>query len=133
MVSVDAKHRVYLFTSWSGVQLQGKGEGVHLHEHSGFTTSSLRGWVVPHYGGLPPGWSFIRLVFHQVGLSSGWLLTRAVSRGAVLQPVVLEDGWSLIMAVSHPGGLSSGWLLMRVVSWGVGWGVVWVVFHEVGA
>ena len=52
---------------------------MRVHEHSSFTTGSLRGWGVSHYGGLPPGWSFIRLVFREAGLSSGWLLMRAVS------------------------------------------------------
>ena len=45
-------------------------------------------------GGLSPGWSFIRAVFHQGGFSSGW---------------------SFIRAVFYQGGLSSGWSFIRVV------------------
>ena len=38
-----------------------------------FTTSSLRGWVVCHYGGLSPVWSFIRVASDEGGLMGGWV------------------------------------------------------------
>ena len=86
------------------------------------------------------GWSFVRLVFHQVGLSSGWPFIRVVShpgrvvfhqgglslvkmvfrQGGLLAGYSLSSGWSFIRMVSHQGGfssvrgVSSGWSFSRV-------------------
>ena len=85
------------------------------------TTSSL----VNHWQGL--GWSVIRVVCHQGGLSSGWVISRhgGLSSGWVVSH---QSGWSLIRV----GGLSSGWSLIRVVSHQGGWSLVMVVSHQGG-
>ena len=74
------------------------------------------GWslikVVSHQGGLSSGQSFIRVVSHQGGLSSGWFLIRVASHQGGL-----KSGRPLIRVVSHQGGLKSGWSLIRVVSY----------------
>ena len=73
------------------------------------------GWfhvrVVPHQ--CSSGWSPIRVVFHQGGLSLGWPLIRVVPhQGGLSSRLSL----SLIRIISHHGGLASGWSLIRVVS-----------------
>ena len=64
-------------------------------------------------GGLPSGWSpirvsSIRVVFHHDGLPSGRSSIRVIShQGGLL------SGWSSIMVVSHQGGLPSGQFPIR--------------------
>ena len=67
-------------------------------------------------GGLPSGWSpirvsSVRVVFHHDGLPSGRSSIRVIShQGGLL------SGWSSIMVVSHQGGLSTGQSSTRVFS-----------------
>ena len=66
-------------------------------------------------GGLPSGWSpirvsSVRVVFHHDALPSGRSSIRVIShQGGLL------SGWSSIMVVSHQGGLPSGWSLNRAI------------------
>ena len=93
------------------------------------------GWslvrVVYHQGGLSLGWSITKVVSHQGGLSSGWSLIRVVYHQGGLSP-----GWSIIRVVCHQGGLSSGqgdlssvWSIIRVVCH-QGWSIIRVVCHQ---
>ena len=87
--------------------------------------------VVSHQGGLSSGWSLIRVVFPQGGLSSGWSFLRVVSHQGGL-----SSGWSLIWVVFPQGDLSSGWSFLRVISHqgglSSGWSLIRVVFPQGG-
>ena len=65
------------------------------------------------------GWSLIKVVSHQGGLSSGWSLISAVSRHSGLRAVSYQDslswGQSLIRMVCHQDGLSAGWSLGSLI------------------
>ena len=95
-----------------------------IYEAKGFTkVVTKEGWslfrmafnilvfrqVVIRLGDLWWGWSVIRMVFHQGGLSSGWFLIRVVSHEGGI-----SLGSSLKRVVFHYGCLSSGWHFIRV-------------------
>ena len=84
--------------------------------------------MVSHQGGHPSGWSLIRVVCHEGGLSLGWYHPGGLSSGwyqVVTHQGVHSSGWSLIRVVCHQDSFIR-WPLSRVVSDGLllGWSVV---------